>query len=210
MQSIWKQWTRAKFVFLIPASLALALILSTSPIHAQATGATDIDITLPDIVILHYYSNVDVTISSTALGNFLTGTPGDQGFDEGIVAPVAGGFTQNLGIGPTALTGNPGAAVLTLQNAWAVRSLSLAGGTNTQLSIANTNNTLSHITTTATITISSVAVNDGATSGASITFAAPGLLTPRVGDVQLTLNLNNAVNAGDYLNGIYTLTATNL
>lgn len=98
------------------------------------------------------------------------------------------------------MTGKPGAALLTLQNDWAVGAISLAGGTNTQLRIANTDNTLDHVITTATITIASVAVDDSMTSGASITFPALGLVPPRVDDVQLTLNLSNTVNAGNYLN----------
>jgi hypothetical protein len=181
------------------------------PVQAAAVGATDIDITIPDIVILHYFSSVDVSVTSSALGTFLTGTAGDSEVDEGTAAPAAGGFDQDLAIGPSALTGgDPSATVLVLRNAWAVRAISLAGGTNTQLAIANTDDTLDHTTTTAFITITGVAVDDGTNNGVSISFASPGLSNPVVGDVELTLDLTDATNAGIYENGIYTLTATNI
>lgn len=189
---------------------ALALAFTAMPASAQATGATDVDITLPDIVILHYFSNVDVTITDTALGSFLTGTPGDSSVDEGTVAPLPGGFTQDLGMGPSALTGDPSAAVLVLQNAWAVRSISLLGGTNTQLAIAITDNLLELSVGGPSITISSGTVNDGTSNADTITFAAPGLVNPQMGDVELTLDMSNAINAGEYVDGVFTLTATNI
>jgi hypothetical protein len=194
--------------------LALVAILAVAgagaPVHAAAVGATDVDINIPDIVILHYFSSVDVSITSSALGTFLAGTAGDSSVDEGTAAPAAGGFSQDLAISPSALSGDPSAALLVLQNAWAVRAVSLAGGTNTQVSIANTDDTLDHATTSATITVSSVAVDDGTSNGATISFAAPGLSSPVIGDVELTLDLTNATNAGDYEDAVYTITAQNL
>ncbi len=190
--------------------LAGVALLAPATASAQASGATDVDITLPDIVILHYFSSVDVTISQSALGTFLAGVAGNSAVDEGTASPVAGGFSQSLAIGPSALSGDPSSAVLTLQNAWAVRSISLAGGTDTQLVIANTDNTLDHATTAAVITVTAVAVDDGSSSGTTITFPAAGLGSPRVGDVELTLDLSNAINAGVYEDAVYTLTASNI
>jgi hypothetical protein len=203
---------RFRFFARTATLLTLGLIaLATSPAQAQAVGATDVDITIPDIVILHYFSSVDVEITSSALGTYLTGSAGDSSVDEGTVSPAAAGFDQDLNIVPSAvLTGDPAAAVLVLRNAWAVRAISLAGGANTQLDIANTDDTLDHATTAATITVTDVSVDDGTSSGATISFAAPGLVTPVVGDVSLTLDLTNADNAGVYEDGIYTLTATNI
>jgi hypothetical protein len=192
--------------------LAVGLLaLSATPARAQASGSTDVDITIPDIVILHYFSSVQVTITQGALGTFLTGTAGDQAIDEG-TPTFTGAFDHDLAIGPSALSGgDPAAAVMILRNAWAVRSISLAGGTNTTLDIDITGGpVLSHSVTAASITISSAAVDDGTSNGPSITFAAPGLANPVVGDVNLTLDLTNAINAGDYLGGVYTLTATNV
>jgi len=195
------------------SSAALALLLCSAPVHAQAVGATDIDITIPDIVILHYFSSVSVSIDGADLGNFLTGNPGAaQKFDEGTVSVGPGGFTQNLNITPTGLTGNPAAALLTLENAWAVRAISGGASTQTQLAIVNTGGSLDRpAPSTATITMG-VAVNDGdgGASAATIQFAVPGLVNPEYGDVELTLDLTGATEAGQYSGGQYTLTATNI
>jgi len=190
---------------------ALALMPAAPPTMAQATGATDVSITLPDIVILHYFSTVNVTVTSTALGTFLTGNPGDSSIDEGAANPAAGGFSPDLAMSPSALSNNPAAAVLTLQNAWAVRAISLGLPlSETQLAITNTGATLNHATSAASMTISGVAVDDGTSNGATITFSTPGLFSPEVGDVELTLNMTNATDAGLYSGGQYTLTATNI
>ena len=203
--SVRKALTAAAF-----AATALALVLTASPVQAQAIGNTDVDINIPDIVILHYFSNVDITIGSNEFGTFLTGSPGDSSIDEGTAAPAAGGFTQDLNIVPTALTGNPAAAVLTLQNAWAVRAVSLgAPASQTQLEITIPDNTLNHVSG-ATMTISSATVDDGGGAGAIITFNAPGLFTPELGDVALTLDMTSATDAGDYLDGVFRLTASNI
>jgi len=198
-----------RLLFAVTIAL-VALSLNSAPVAAQATGVTDVDITLPDIVILHYFSNVDLEITSNAMGNFLVGSGGDSSMNEGTVAPAAGGFSFNLNIGPSALTGDPSNASLVLENAWAVRSMSLVGGTNTQLVISITDATLDHPTTTATMQITDAAVDDGTTSGSTITFPATGLYDPLVGDVELTLDMSNAVNAGEYADGVFTLTATNI
>ena len=198
-----------KLLFAVTIAL-VALSLNSAPVMAQATGNTDVDITLPDIVILHYYSNVDLAITSNAMGNFLVGTGGDSSYDEGVSTPAAGGLTFDLNIGPSALTGDPSAAQLVLQNAWAVRSTSLAGGTNTQLVITVPDATLDHVTTTASMDITAAIVNDGSSSGGTITFPATGLYSPLIGDVELTLDMTNAINAGEYADGVFTLTATNI
>jgi hypothetical protein len=199
-----------KLTTLITTALGLVVcvLALSAPAQAQAVGATDVDITIPDIVILHYYSEVDVTISQADLGTFL-GTGGSASVDEGI-APAASGFTSDLTITPSGLTGNPGAATLTLQNAWGVRAISLAGGTNTQLAITITDPTLDHSSTLATMDITAGTVTAGATTGATISFASPGLAVPLVGDVELVLDMTLSTNAGDYLDGEYTLTATNI
>jgi hypothetical protein len=201
---------------LLPAGFAaaLALVLFAPTVQAQAVGATDIDITIPDIVILHYFSSVSVEIDGAEMGAFLTGT--SSAAQAGSEAPVSvgpGGFTQNLNINPTGLTGNPSAAVLTLENAWAVRAISGGASTQTRVAIANTGGTLDRpAPSTASITISTVGVNDGdgGATGLTADFAVPGLVNPEFGDVQLTLDLTSATEAGAYTGGQYTLTATNI
>ena len=189
---------------------AFALLIA-SPVHAQATGNTAISIDIPDIVILHYFSTVDVTIDATAMGSYLTGGVNsvDEGNVTGTAAENAGQFEMDLAIAPTALTGDPANAVLLLQNAWGVRAISLGNPVSeTDLTITVANPTLSN--GGSQIAIVGAAVDDGATAGASIQFASPGLAPPRTGDVELTLNFSNTTDAGQHTGGIFTLTATNI
>lgn len=194
-----------RLLFVLTIAL-VALSLNSAPVAAQATGATDVDITLEGIVVLHYFSNVDLTITSGALGGVLTGsTPPLSSVDEGTSAPLAGGMDFDLAIDPDEMTGTLNAVALTLENAWAVRSLGGATG-NTRLAIAITDNTLT--TGTADITITAGTVTDGTSTGASIDFPSTGLATPLSGDVELTLDMTDADEAGTYEDGVFTLTAT--
>lgn len=201
------------------SSLAFGLVaagcalLPAVPAHAQATGATSVSIDIPDIVILHYFSSVDVTLDAAAMGTYLTGTPGDSSIDEGGASGAAtlggGSFQVDLAIAPSALTGDPSAAVLLLQNAWGVRAISLgAVGSQTDLTIDVTNATLSN--GGSQITISNATVDDGTSNASSIQFPSPGLAPALTGDVELTLDLSNTTAAGVHAGGVYTLTATNI
>lgn len=189
-------------------SLAVFAALVPATARAQAVGATDVDINLPNIVVLHYFSNVDITINAATLEAFLG--YGANTVDEGTKA-ASNSFSPNVDISSslTAPTGDPSAANLVLSNAWAVRALGGAGS-SIQIAIANTDNTLTNATG-GSITVSAVGVQTGGGGFAGTqTFAPTGLSTPKVGDVRLTLNMASAVRSGDYLDGVYTLTVTNL
>ncbi len=194
-----------RLLFVLTIAL-VALSLNSAPVAAQAVGATDVDISLEGVVVLHYFSNVDLSITSGALGSVLTG--GNPAYDEGISAPAAGGMTFDLGINPASAVGDLTAVLLTLQNAWAVRSLGGAS-TLTQLEIVITNDTLT-AGGGATMEIDNAAVNDGDGGATSniISFPSTGLTTPEYGDVLLTLDMTSATVAGIYSDGVYTLTAT--
>jgi hypothetical protein len=200
-------------VVVIIALVGFACTLVPSSVQAQASGASDLDITLPDIVVLHYFSDIDIDISAAALGTFLYGTAsGEIAINEGTAAPAAGGFTQDLTMTATAPTGDPSAVDLTLQNAWAVSSVRLWGaGAQTEVRISITDATLTHGASGDTITISSGEVSSGGLGpAASIQFDPTGLFTPRYGDVTLELDLTNATWGGVYEDGEFTLEAENI
>lgn len=196
---------------LLAAIIAGGLMLPGQA-HAQASGSTDVDINLPSILVLHYFSNVDVTISGGVLQTWL-GATSDLGTQAGSGA-VSGSTIQTdvdisgaAGYGPT---NDPAALLLTLQNAWAVRSLA-ATGESTQVSITLDDGTLTHVGG-ATISVSSAGVRQsgGGAFAGSTSFAPPGLRNPKLGDVQLTLDLTSATTAGDYLDGQFTITVNNI
>lgn len=192
--------------------VATSFLSVTSETRAQAIGSTDIDITLPDIVILHYFGSVSVEITPANMAAFLGLASAVQ---ETVSVTPLEGFDVDLQMSPTAPTGSLDAAVLTLRNAWAVRSLSLGAGGNsgtTSLDISIGNDTLEHDSlgagTEIILDTATVNVSGGGAGSDSISFDSPGLFSPQLGDVQLTLDMRNASAAGTYLGGVFTLEAT--
>ncbi len=190
---------------------ATAIALSSAALNAQAAqGDTDIDITLGSVVILHYFSNVDINLTNANMLQFLTGGTADA-FDEGTQAGTS--FLANLAISPSALGGgDPAAANLQLQNAWAVRAIvppsaGAPGSPEVEVEIQSIDDTLS-TAGGATITIDTFEVGSNATNaGSTYGFPSPGLVTPEVGSVYLELDLSNADEAGVYNDGQFRLIA---
>jgi len=188
---------------LIGVTLALALVtVMPRAASAQATGATDIDITLEGIIILHFFSEVDVTINSADMASFLgIGPAVDQGASGGIATLVGTDFEVDLNIVPTDPVNDPASANLVLQNAWAVRALSTPG-TDVGVTGSVTGNPLAHVSGGGEF----IDITNATAAPAS--FASPGLVFPQYGDVTLALDFTNATAAGTYNNGgEYTLTA---
>ena len=190
---------------------AVAAVVGSLPLHAQAaTGNTDVDITVGSVVVLHYFSNVDVNLTSANMLQFLTGGTNDA-FDEGTQG--ASGFQADLAMTPSALGGgDPTDAELQLQNAWAVRAIvptNPAGGgaPEVEVEIESVVDTL-QTANGAEITITSFEVGSNTTNAGNVYgFPSPGLVNPEVGSVYLGLDLSNAYEAAEYTNGQFRLTA---
>lgn len=197
-------------------TLVLCLIILgavvLAPQDAEAQVNVDVDVTLQGITILHYYSNIDVTIDSTALAQMLgyAGTEVDEGTPSGAITVSAHPFSgdADLPTDITAPTNDPSAVDLTIQNVWAVRSIT-AAGTNT-VTTTITDAVMSHTVQGAgtDIGISNARVTDGVSTGASIQFNSPGLVNPQFGDVILELDMTTATHTGTYEDGVFTLQAS--
>jgi len=181
--------------------------------QASASGATDIDVILPELVVLHYFSDVDVTIAGGVLQTWL-GSTADLGTGSGSGAVSGTSIQTDVDIA-SATDYDPdndsSALPLTLLNAWAVRSLAVDGD-STQVSITLDDDTLDHTSSSDSITISSATVRQtgGGAFAGSTSFSPTGLLSPKLGDVQLTLDLTGATNSGDYLDGQFTISVENI
>lgn len=188
---------------LIGVTLALAVV-AVMPRTASAqlvSGATDINISLDGIIILHYFSEVNVTIDAAAMGAFLGGPDIDEGTGGGTATVVGGDFDVDLAIVPDGLVGDPTSANLVLRNAWAVRALA-SPGTDVEMTGSVTGNPLGHSGA------GGESIDITSATAAPATFAPPGLISPQYGDVTLALDFTNATAAGDYDNGgEYTLEA---
>jgi hypothetical protein len=190
--------------------MMIGCVFVSQPLLAQASGQTDVTIDFPPLIILFYYSQVDVTITTAALAGIVTGGAGDTAIDQGTVAATA--FTDNLAIDTTTGFTSPGTVDLTLEEAWAVRAIGDSTGTG-DIEVAVTLDTaILTNPATDTITINSVTTSENGLGvyGASTTFAAQGLGTAVLGDVRLNLDLTAANSSGLYSGGQFTITASAL
>ena len=201
---------RTKRLAAVAACALAASSLFPSSVFAQATGNVDVDINLQNgITILYYYSSVDVNINLTDIAGTAgcTGAAGTFACSQGAaaaavtaaptppVSPTA--LVANFNIAPPALGLSATALPLVLQNVWAVRAA--GGGATTTVSVAAGAGTTLTSAGGSTIGLGSYQVASGAAGpAASIQFPDPGLVTPRSGDVRLSLNLTNATELGMY------------
>lgn len=204
---------KAILVTLVALAVA-ALLPATASAQATATGTMALDIRLPNIVILYYYSNVRVDIAANDLfsGN-------ENEVDVGAYGPGSG-LSPDLAFTVPGVDsgGNPDLSnvALTLNNSWAVRALSTSGN----VTVAFSADSASLSGGSGTIGIASVGIDstnagapgsssDPVATPAQITFASPGLASYEMGDLLMGLDLSTAGSTGSYT-GSFTITASTL
>lgn len=172
--------------------------LGTGAFGAQ--GQTDVSFNFPNIVILHYVSDVTFDVPAAAFGNDAI-DQGSGGTLNNFTSPTISG---NANVGVTisqALNGYKG----TIQNAWAVRGLVGSGGIDVSITI----DTADATKLTSKVTISNAIVADGTQSGTLINFASPGLSASNAhyGDVKFDIDFSNVTLPGTHSGAQYTVTA---
>lgn len=189
------------------ATVAAAATLS-SPAYA-AELETDIDVTLPSIIVLSCYDSVDVNVTAagllTAMGTTVDATTADGGTIDGGAAGsiTATGAAGELTADATALTvGTADTDVkLNMTNICAFRAIGAANGVT--VSVATTTNTTLDGPSGTSIVVSDPKTREnggGAFSGTSYDVAAAdlGFGSVKGVDVQVELDLSGANVAGDY------------
>jgi len=171
-----------------------ALLASALPFQAKAKANVDVIIDLPSIAILNYVSEVTVTIPVDVFGNFIGGDTAGQAraFNEGQQSKNAtfdgSGLQADFDISVTQPSSiNFSAVNLLLKNVWAVRAIH----DNNIAVVADRGTGTSLENGSSKIEVTAV-TNPGAA------FSAPGLLAPKYGDVQLTLDLSDATTNGEH------------
>ena len=169
--------------FSVLAVLALALFASPAR-AATVTGDVSIEFDFPPLLILYYYSSMDVTIDADDLVTLLGAGPGDQGSKSGSTV----GATVDMGLsdpGDVASTN----VTLDLQNTWAIRSV---GGTTTvSASLLGGTPTVLSGPAGASIDIDTVAPSP-------TSVPATGFLGFALGDLSMDLDLASATSQGTY------------
>ena len=203
-----KSFARLAVVALLAATLVVAPVSKLA--HAQtATGATAFTITFPSVVVLHYWSTLNMTLSTAEMTDFLIGntTGDDDRGTKGAVTISNNAGTMEADAAITSSVTDPTAMTLHIQNAWAVRAVGTGSGNNVTVSFTASSASLAGPNANS-IAASNYSVGTGGAvpSAATVSFSAPGLSTPEVGDVALDLDLSGAGESGSY-SGSWTLQA---
>jgi len=169
------------------------LLASALPFQAKAQVGVDVVIDLPSIAILNYVSEVTVTIPAAAFGTLIGGTAAGDGFAlaEGALSADASadgsGLQADLSMAITRPNLDFRSLNLVLKNAWAVRAIHK--GDVEVRAVLGKGNLLENGSSKITVTDA---------KNPDKPFPAPGLRTPKYGDVQMTLDLSNATAPGTH------------
>jgi hypothetical protein len=185
---------------------AAAMFGAVQPAQAQAVGSTAVSVNVNGIVILYYYSTVNVTMPSTLLGPNAV----SAGTATNTATAVTGGAEATLANPTSATAVTLGAVNLDILNAWSVRALNTANA-NSQVSITPNGSTLTAATgNVIAITGRQVRATSGSFGASSVFPSAGTFTTPQTGDVRLVLDMTGVTAIGNFTGGGYTLTAVNI
>jgi hypothetical protein len=175
-----------------------------------ATGNTAFKVILQPVTLLYYYSAVNLTIPSSALLTLAGGTPTALAA-QGVNAAASNATTLSANLTtPNGTAPSVNNVALTLNNFWAVRSITTPSSGSTKVTVSFASGTVTPTATltgaasgsTATIALTSLATSNG-------TFAGTGLGgTPQTGNVTMNMNLSNATAADTYAGATIYITAT--
>ncbi len=196
-------------------SAALFIALSSSAVEAQVTGTGKVNVSIPAVLVLSYYSQINVTLSAADMRTAI-GWPASGLIDEGTIAAAPVGWAADLNI-PSPMTGISPAAnqLLTLTEAWAVRAI---GNSGNSIQVATAVGNQANLTN---VDGGTIVINDVNTRlsgvggyGNSVTFVPTGPGSQQNGDMQFDLNLSGATRAGTYQDAgatyQFSITATSL
>lgn len=181
--------------------IAAAMVTGMGSQLFGASGQTSVSFNFPDIVILHYVSDVTFSVPASAFGAAAV-NEGTGGTLSTFTTPdtLSGDATVGVTISQ-ALNAYKGI----INNAWAVRGITASGNIQASITIDTANATNG----TSQVTISNGTVSDGTNSGASITFAAPGFSATNAvyGNVLFDIDFSGVTTAGSHTGAQYTVTA---
>ncbi|NTV61801.1 MAG: hypothetical protein HGA77_10920 [Chlorobiaceae bacterium] len=173
----------------------------------SSSGSADISASVPDFIILHYYSSLNLNFA----------TPTSEALNEG---------TSNLDVtwkgessGSQLATGSLMSANLELDGAtktvtipsvWAIRGFSKSGTATVTVSVPAEKGVLASSDGTSKIIMSNVRVSNNGNTGSTITAGLNGITRSRatIGNVVMDMNFDQTKKSGLHTGGQYLITAT--
>jgi hypothetical protein len=181
---------------------ASAVALSGS----STSGTADVSATVPEFIILHYYSGISMKFD----------TPSAEAIDEGTndkdvswLGDATGGeelAAANLANATLELDGTK--TTVKLPNVWAIRGFSKTGTALVSVTVPSGKGTLSN--GASEIVMSNLMVSDSSTTDSSITTKLNGITkgSATIGNVLMDLNFEKTTRSGLHSGGQYTITAS--
>jgi hypothetical protein len=201
-----------KILFVALICSALSFMLPSGSVSAvvagqSSSGSADISATVPDFIILHYHSSLDLnfeTPKSEAINegeNTLSVTW--QGESSG--SQLAGGSLMSANLELDGATKR-----VTIPNVWAIRGFSETGTASVTIAIPSGKGTLSTKDGTSLIEMTGVQVSSSGNIGETITASLNGITKSRatLGNVLIDLNFDKTKKSGFHYGGQYTITAS--
>ena len=177
--------------------VALAAVLSSNAMAASVTGGTDFRVTMPEVLVLYHWD--DALLNLTANNQSISDTSTRTGTGVlGASSYTVSGDVNTTGMASTLLSSS---VPVTLQNAWAVRSISTAPVT---LTLTNPNATLKAVSAGSTgaqiLTSGAVlqSTGTGVTNSGTGSIKIPSGWTPVMGDIKFNMDLTKATVPGEY------------
>ena len=197
--------------------LALASVLTLLPPNntkaASTSGSTSVSVTLPDVIILHYFSGITLNFNTDIEDpvNESAGSSWTVSWDgtSSSTDELTDSNLDDMTVTATDLDG--GTVTVNIPNVWAIRGFSSDGTATVEIDIDDSELTATATGSSATIAMSDEKVDDNnGHVGDPITAALNGIrkTNATIGDVNLTFDFTNAVESGSYTGGQYTITAT--
>jgi hypothetical protein len=197
---------KTKFLVVLAATSAFVSALSSvivAPANAQTTATSNVAVTLtvPEVLYLRTVSTIDLNLAPTDLSakTFTASAPGFSGTEKG---GIANSTTSTLDQStPFNTNGTDLSVDKTINQVFAVWSNSPRGlGVSVSATVANP--ALTNGAATATLSSNGTTPNSG-------NAAVPGLVTPFVGGVDLTVDVNGNgfAQAGSYTGATLNITA---
>ncbi|NTW10218.1 MAG: hypothetical protein HGA26_02530 [Chlorobiaceae bacterium] len=184
----------------------LMTTLSSPLLGATTSGTTNVTVTVPEFIVLHYYSSITLnfaTPDTEALNQ------GENSMDAGWNGTTSNGATlssADLMGAKIELDGTK--TTVKLNNVWAVRGFSRSGNATVAITLPGDKMALG----ISEIGMSNAKVTDGTSTSNSITTKLNGITKSgaTIGGVQIDLDFSKTTLSGTHTGGQYMITATTI
>jgi hypothetical protein len=187
-------------------STAILTTISGPLMAATTSGTTNVTVTVPEFIVLHYYSSIALNFTTPASESVDQGSNSMDVTWDGSTSNGSSLSSSNLIGAKLELDGT--ATTVKLNNVWAVRGFSKSGNATVSITLPGNKMTLG----ASEIGISNAQVTDGTMTGSTITTKLNGITKTgaTIGGIRMDLDFSKTTLSGTHTGGSYMITATTI